>query len=161
MHRSNETSFDHLVGDACKVDGTGAGPALDIPERYGSHTLTASTGGAGSGFGDRLLEPASRLTTFICLLNVGFTNSVRNRKSVHLQSLTRPHKLRVKSECRQINSGGRSILATLDVRFELPRSLPTSFDARLGRTRWRTTCCLSMVVPPLALTLHKYWSRSP
>jgi hypothetical protein len=29
MHRSNETSFDHLVGDACKVDGTGAGPALD------------------------------------------------------------------------------------------------------------------------------------
>jgi hypothetical protein len=29
MHRSNETSFDHLVGDACKVDGTGVGPALD------------------------------------------------------------------------------------------------------------------------------------
>jgi hypothetical protein len=24
-----------------------------------------------------------------------------------------------------------------------------------------TTCCLSMVVPPLSLTLHKYWSRSP
>jgi hypothetical protein len=57
MHRSNETSFDHLVGDACKVDGTGAvqlwtgASWADIPERYGSHTLTASSEGAGSGFG--------------------------------------------------------------------------------------------------------------
>ena len=62
-----------------------------------------------------------------------FTKSVRNLKSVQSQSLIRPHKLRVRSESGQINSGERSILATLDVRFELPRSLPSSFDARLGQ----------------------------
>jgi hypothetical protein len=139
MHRSNETSFDHLVGDACKVDGTGAGPALDrcVMGGYSRALRLAYVNrfnrGRRVGVWDRLLEPASRLTTFICLLNPGFTNSVRNLKSVHLQSLTRPHKLRVKSESRQINSGGRSILATLDVRFELPGSLPTSFDTRHGR----------------------------
>jgi hypothetical protein len=53
MHRSNETSFDHLVGDACKVDGAGAGPALDrcVMGGYSRALRLAYVKGAGSGFG--------------------------------------------------------------------------------------------------------------
>ncbi len=111
---------------------TGASWA-DIPERYSSHTLARFSRCRRAEVWDRLLEPASRLTTVICSPEPWFRNSVRNLKSVQSQSLIRPHKLRVRSESGQINSGERSILATLDVRFELLHSLPTLFDTRLGQ----------------------------
>jgi hypothetical protein len=66
--------------------------------------------------------------------------------------------------------GGCTILAddiVSQVRFELPRSLPTSFDTRVGQPADDTPDRMahhvrpSMVVRPLALRLHKYWSRSP
>jgi hypothetical protein len=144
---------------------TGASWA-DIPERYGSHTLTASTEGAGSGFGtpsgtgdkayDVYLSLEPWLHEFstkpkIRSFAIAYTPAQIGRKEREPSNQFRWTLYPCNSGCPASSFRAPCLLHLTRVLVSPPTT---------PRTRWRTTCCLSMVVPPLALTLHKYWSRS-